>query len=47
MGWLMGNCFANGLIALPLLQTENALPSSAAAGERVLLFCCMFAVHVQ
>lgn len=47
MGWFMGNCFADGLAALPLLQAENALLSSAAEGELVLLFCCLFALHVQ
>lgn len=47
VGWLMGNCFADGLAALPLLQTENALPSSAAEGECVVLFHCLFALRVQ
>lgn len=46
-GLVMGNWFADGLAALPLLQKENALPSSAAEGECVVLFRCLFALHVQ
>lgn len=37
----MGNGFADGLAALPLLQTENALPTSSAEGE-----CIYFAADL-
>lgn len=38
----MGNGFAHGLAALPLLQTENALPALSASGECVVLFRRLF-----